>query len=67
MQKPIDKTKHRTTEDARRPYGNTSSYTPASDLSAAPFVPAAENYSPPATEPRTPSFDVGGCTFDALE
>lgn len=65
MQKPIDKTKRRTSPPPfGAPYGNTSSYTPASDISAAPFVPAAENYSPPATEPSIPSFDGGGGSFD---
>jgi hypothetical protein len=39
----------RKTEDARRPYGNTSSYTPASDANPRPFVPPRDCYSPPAT------------------
>lgn len=39
---------------ARTPYGNTSSYTPASDGCSAPFVPAAENYTPAPTD-ATPS------------
>lgn len=45
------------------PYGNSSSYTPASDTCSAPFVPAAESYSPPPTDP-VPSFDGAGGTFD---
>lgn len=66
--------RRRTTQDARRPYrapafgapyGNTSSYTPASDLSASPFVPCLDAYSPPAqSADPTPSVDVGGGTFD---
>lgn len=35
---------------ARAAYGSSSSYTPASDAYSAPFVPAAENYSPAPRE-----------------
>lgn len=45
------------------PYGSSSSYTPASDECAAPFVPAADNYTPPPADPA-PSCDSGGGSFD---
>lgn len=48
---------------ARLGYGTTSSYTPASDTCSAPFVPAADNYTPPPADP-TPSCDSGGGSFD---
>lgn len=34
-------------EERRQPYGTSSSYQPASDGCPAPFVPAADVYSPP--------------------
>lgn len=51
---------------ARRPaspYGNSSSYTPATDSCPAPFIPAADVYSPPSSDP-SPSADSGGGSFD---
>lgn len=45
------------------PYGNSSSYTPATDTCSAPFVPPADVYSPPPADP-TPSYDGGGGSFD---
>lgn len=44
------------------PYGNSSSYTPATDGCPVPFVPAADVYSPPPAAP-SPSCDGGG-SFD---
>jgi hypothetical protein len=46
------------------PYGNTSSYTPATDYAPAPFVPSADCYSPPAQSADPTPPDAGGGTFD---
>lgn len=45
------------------PYGNSSSYTPATDTCSAPFVPAADVYSPAPVDP-SPSYEGGGGSFD---
>jgi hypothetical protein len=37
------------------PYGHGSSYTPATDGCAKPFVPAADRYSPKASNETTPT------------
>lgn len=51
------------------PYGNSSSYAPATDMCSAAFVPAAESYSPPPSNDSAPSggggsFDGGGASGD---
>lgn len=47
------------------PYGSSSSYTPATDACSAPFVPAADVYSPPPSSPGpAPSCEGGGGSFD---
>lgn len=55
--------KVRDQDRTRASYGNSSSYAPASDACSAPFVPAAESYSPPPAEPVS-SIEAAGGSFD---
>lgn len=68
MQRTIQNTtpeQRRRAEEAKRraAYGNSSSYTPATDTCSAPFVPAADSYTPPPAD-SSPICDSGGGSFD---
>lgn len=65
MQPKNPKAPPRKPDTAGRPYGHSSSYTPATDSTPAPFVPSADCYSPPASNADTSSdYSGGGGSFD---